>query len=113
LIGAAVVTSKSSSGNSILGCYWISFLVLILGVALTTSSSGQASGVMTALLVSPLVQLGASVVTLVWITIRAAEPADRKAQMRTLGRITLWAFLWALVGLGLMIVGFFMLMNRL
>jgi hypothetical protein len=107
LIGGAAATAKCRwpSDVSSLWCYWISLVVLIAGVVLFSSASdGGGMGVIGALILTPFLQLGASVVTLIWIGIRGAAPGDKAAQLQILGWITLWSFLGAAVGVALMLL---------
>ena len=113
LIGAAIATGKSRepAENLVLKCYWL-VLVSLTGVTmLITSQDSVGMGVILILLYLPAVQLAASVVTLIWIGMRSASSLEKKANLVTLGRITLWSFLAALAGLVAMILGGKMLFN--
>lgn len=111
LIGAAVVSgkSKSATGGSVVACYWTILTVLTVVVSLWGFASAEGFGIIGVLLFLPLVQLAASVVTLLWVQIRSADFSDKQTDLRTLGRITLWSLLGAVVGLIAMILGFMMM----
>jgi len=115
LIGAAAATakSKSPSEGSVVGCYWTVLTLLAGSIFLFILASGQAGGqgfgIIVALLFLPIVQLVASILTLIWIGIRTADFPDKKASLQILGRITLWSFLGVLAGGIAMIAGFKML----
>jgi hypothetical protein len=84
----------------------VAVLTGAISVLAAAANSALAMGVIITLIFLPLVQLAASILTLIWIQIRSADPADKSAGLRTLGRITLWSFVGAGAGLVLMIFGF-------
>ena len=105
----AGATNPHVSKSSVVGFYWtvlfaLTAVLLILGVV-----TSLVAGIVAALVFLPAVQLASSVVTLFWIGVRTAEPADRKADLLILGRITLWSILGTLLGVGAMIFGLKML----
>src|SRR4051794_12690732 len=108
LIAAAVATpgNQRPSGGSVVRCYWIVLILLTVVLLIFSTATAMGLGLIIALFCLPLVQLAASLLTLVWIGIRSANSPDKKADMLTLGRITLWSFLGALAGGVAMIVGF-------
>ena len=113
LIAAAVATSvrKSRVGGSAAGCYWICLAVLTGALFVLIWSSSSSSGpfafeAIVASLFLPVVQLAASLLTFIWILILGMDIPDRKSSLQTLGRITLWSFLGAVVGLVAMVALF-------
>ena len=108
LIGAAAASStrKSPTGDSDIGFYWSVLTLLTVLICVWASASAAGFGLIATLFFLPLVQLAASLVTLIWVQIRPADFADKKASLRTLGRIALWSFLGALAGWLAMIIGF-------
>jgi hypothetical protein len=111
LIAATVVSAKSKSPaeGSVAGCYWTVLAVLGMLFLICASTSSPASGLLAALFCLPLVQLVASLLTLIWVETRSESLEDKKAGRRMLGKITFWSFVWALAGVLLMVAGFSML----
>ena len=70
----------------------------------SAQADGAVFGIIVALLFVPIVQLVASIMTLIWIGIRSAHFPDKRASLQILGRITLWSFLFALAG-GILMAG--------
>ncbi len=103
---AATLTRKSPTGGSVIGCYWSVLTLLTVAICVWASASAAGFGIIVALFFLPLVQLAASLVTFIWVQVRPADFADKKASLLTLGRITLWSFLGALAGGVAMIIGF-------
>ena len=108
LIGATAATStrESPTGGSVIGFYWSVLTLLTIAICVWASAIAAGFGIIAALFCLPLVQLAASLVTFIWVQIRSADFSDKKASLRTLGRITLWSFLGALAGGVAMIIGF-------
>jgi hypothetical protein len=108
LIGAVAGTPtwKSPKGGSVVGWYWGVLTLLTVAIWVWACASAAGLGIIAALFCLPLVQLGASLVTLIWVQVRPVDFGDKKDSLRTLGRITLWSFLGALAGGGAMIIGF-------
>ena len=69
-------------------------------------ASMKGFGIIVALLFLPVLQLVASILTLIWIKIGRVDFPDKKASLQMLGKITLWSFVWALAGGIAMVVGF-------
>ena len=108
LIGAVAATPtwKSPTRGSVVGWYWGVLTLLTVAIWVWACASAAGLGIIAALFFLPLVQLAASLVTFIWVQVRPADFADKKASLRTLGRITLWSFLGALTGGLAMIIGF-------
>ena len=88
--------------------YWCVLGVLSLPVIAFFEPRRMVDGLLVLLLVTPVVQIGASLVTL--LIVGVACPDGRQAALRKLGRITWRSLLGALGGLGIMI-GFFKLVG--
>lgn len=91
-----------------MGCYW-AFVVLLTGAVVffgIGQDGGLGGGIIAVLLLLPLVQLVASILTLIWINIRSKTFPDKRAGLLILGKITLYSFLGALAGVVAMIFGF-------
>ena len=64
-------------------------------------------GIMIALLLMPGIQLVCSLIMAIWVEVRRGYSAEEKsASRRTIGRITIWSFLGAVVGLVVMVILF-------
>ena len=109
LIGAAAGSANCKlSAGPVIGCYW-TCLALLAGAILFVSLAirdGAAMFAFSALLFLPVVQILASILTLIWIKIRRADFSDQAASLQTLGKITLYSFLGALAGGIAMLIGF-------
>jgi hypothetical protein len=70
------------------------------------SADSVVIGIVAALLFLPLAQLGASIMTFVWVQTRSADFVGKQASLKTLGRITVWSILGAVAGLLAMLLGF-------
>jgi hypothetical protein len=81
-------------------------VALLTLTVVSSRSSDQTFAIIIALLFLPLVQLAASIVTLIWIQIRSAVLPDKKASLQRLGKVTLWSILGSVAGLVTMILGF-------
>jgi hypothetical protein len=92
--------------------YWWSTLIVVgisLGAGAVESGIGEAwVGALVLAMALPAGQLVASVLTLIYLNVFPPERKD--AALRRLGRITLMAFLWGLVG-GLIMVPFLALLK--
>jgi hypothetical protein len=110
LIGAAVASAKdkSPSAGPVAGWYW-TCLALLAGAGVIWGASqgdgGMGIGIIGLLLLLPLVQLIASVLTLISIGIGGEVFPNKNASLRTLGIITLYSFLGALAGAIAMMFG--------
>jgi hypothetical protein len=100
LIGAVAATakSKSPSEGSVGGCYWTLLTLLAGAVFIFAWPSMKGFGIIVALLFLPVLQLVASIVTLIWIQIARVDFPDKKASLQMLGKITFWSVLGALAG---------------
>lgn len=107
LIGATAATLKtqSATGGSVAGCYWTCLAILTGAICIAASASSVGLGIVTALLFLPLAQLGASIMTLIWVQTRSADFVGKKAGLQTLERITVWSILGAVAGLLTMLLG--------
>ena len=103
---AAMTLRKPPTGGSVVGCYWTVLTLLTVVILAWDSASAQGFGIFAALLFLPLVQLAASILTLIWIGARRADFSDRKASLHLLGRITVWSLFGAAAGLLVMFVAF-------
>lgn len=109
LIGAALATAtKPAEGGSATGFYWTCVLIQAAICILASAALSVMTGLVIALTFLPLMQLIASLVTYVWILTRGSESPDRAANLQTLGSITLWSVIGAVLGLMLMMLGFAM-----
>jgi len=97
----------SVSAGPVARCYWSFTVVLVIGIVLYSSSqdTGAGLGIITLLLALPLVQLAASLLTLFCAAVWRAKFPDEAASLRQLGKITLYSFLGALVGVLATLVG--------
>lgn len=108
VIGATIgtLTSRRPSEIPVVICYWFVLVAFTAATAFFWGIGiGDPAGGLIVLLVLPLIQLAASLATLVWIGIRSVSPVEKKANLLALGKITLWSILGALTGLAAMIVG--------
>ena len=112
LIGAAAASakSKSPSAGPVVGYYWTCLAVLagaiVIFALVSAGDDGVGVGIIAALLFLPVVQLLASILTLIGIGIRSTDFPDKKASFQALGKITIYSLLGALAGGFAMIVGF-------
>src|SRR5205814_5943926 len=85
LIGAVAATPtwKSPTGGSVVGWYWGVLTLLTVAIWVWACASAAGLGIIAALLSLPLVQLAASLVTFIWVQVRPADFADKKASLRT------------------------------
>jgi hypothetical protein len=109
LIGVAIAVGNSDSRDDdrVIARYWAVLAVLTILFIFASLASGSL-GFLAILLYLPLLQLVASILTCILVRASNTFP-DKKTSLRTVGRITLWAFFGALAGLIIMIVGLQML----
>jgi hypothetical protein len=112
LIGAAVasVPGKSPSAGPVIKVYWVAFalstvVAFLVGCAAGGADGAAALGIILVLVFLPLVQLLASILTMIWIVIQRESFPDKKASLAVLGKITLYSFLGALAGIVAMTIG--------
>ena len=98
--------SKSPSEGSAGGCYWTLLTLLAGAVFIFAWPSMKGFGIIVALLFLPVLQLVASIMTLIWIQIGRVDFPDKKASLQMLGKITFWSVLGSLAGGIAMVVGF-------
>ncbi len=98
--GIASAKTKSPEGRRTARAYWLLVLATgLIGYLGLTSKEGSTAGLLLLALGLPLAQLNASFLTLL---LSAVLPLD----LRALGSITWKSFLWAVIGLIVMIVPF-------
>ena len=107
LVGAALASrkEKASTGSSIVGLYWAVLAFLALATFALMSFGGVSVGVITVLLLLPVIQLAASLISWIWLVKQSDRFLDPDASARILGRITLHSFVGALIGLFAMVLG--------
>jgi hypothetical protein len=107
VIGGAVATAKgkSEADGSFIAFYWTALTLMTAGLVAWGDYSGKGLGIFASLLFLPFVQLFTSFLALIWIEARYANVSERKASRNMLGRITVWSFLGAIIGLIAMVVG--------
>ena len=115
LIGAAAASRRKPGvlvGTEI-DNYWV-FLVLLTGLTVILSAllnESSAWGFVMVLMVMPAIQLVCSLVAAIWGQVRGGEiVAEKRARLRTIGKITLWSFIGMMVGL-LAMIAFAKMMN--
>jgi hypothetical protein len=108
LIGAAAATTKTKSPEqgSVAASYWLILIFLTLITVGVASASSATVGLMIGLIFLPLLQLAASVVTLVWMQFRSKDLPYKQEGKQILAKITAWSFVAAALGLGAMVLGF-------
>lgn len=111
LIGAATVSVKNlkSPGASVIMVYWTTLAVAAVFLLIFVAAAVPEGPVIAALLLLPLAQLAASIIAWIWVGNRKEESPNKKAELRLLGKITLWSFLGVVAGVVAMVVGFQML----
>jgi hypothetical protein len=91
--------------------YWLALLIVAVITFLVCLVEGRNEGAVVGLLVIamclPAGQLGASVLALIYINV--FPPARKSDSLRRLGRISLFSFIWGLIGFALMVPFAFML----
>ena len=111
LIGAtAAGLVEPAAAGPVARCYWTCFAALGLAAAGFVMSFGNESGavvggIVVVLICLPVLQLVASLATLVWILMRATEFPDTMVSVRALGRITLAWFVGSVLGAIVMVIG--------
>jgi hypothetical protein len=111
LIGAAMASAKGKSQSEagpVVGTYWALFALVAAGGAIwgSAQAGGPGLGIILVLVFLPLVQLLASLLTMIWVGVRREAFPDKQASLTLLGKITLYSFLGALAGIVAMMIGF-------
>jgi hypothetical protein len=90
-------------GTPATGLYWLVLALMCLVVSLfglPWDRTTHDEGLFLVIFALPVIQLAASAVTLIGVLFMSA--ANRKACLIQLGRITLWSFVGAVIGTGIM-----------
>jgi len=96
-------TERQAADRYAIKLYWLSLLVIAVVTTLITcleNTGNSDNGFLISLLIIgiclPIGQLGASVLALIYINV--FPPARKPECLRRLGRMTLYSFIWGLIG---------------